>query len=180
MIVCPECGTEHYGGTLFCSACGVALIPATQAHMLARQRKEAEAAAVSQRVSDPALRPPKPTDTSGLTPQTEERVLLFTIPHREKTVRVLLDNTIHIGRADPEAGFAPEVDLSAFDGFEKGVSRRHATIQQFREGIVVIDQYSANGTRLEDRPLTPGQAYVLPAKAALRFGELLVHLTIED
>lgn len=180
MIVCPECSTEHYGGALFCRACGVALIPATQAHMAVRQHREAQSAAAVQRGTDPALTPPRPTDTTSLTPQSARRTLLFTIPHREKSVRVVLDDTIHIGRADPDAGFAPEVDLSPFDGFDKGVSRRHATIQQFREGIVVVDQYSANGTRLEDRPLIPGQAYVLAPKAALRFGELLVHLTIED
>lgn len=178
MIRCSECQTEHFGGALFCQACGAALIPATAAHMAARQQKAN--AGRDRRISDSALPVPRPADTSTLTPGQTSRTLRFTIPHREQTVVVTLDETIHIGRADPEQGFTPEVDLSPFDGFDKGVSRRHATIQLFREGIVVMDQYSSNGTRLEDRPLTPGQAYVLPPKAALRFGELLVHLTIDD
>ncbi|MEZ4518898.1 MAG: FHA domain-containing protein [Chloroflexota bacterium] len=180
MIVCPECNTEHYGGALFCQACGAALVPATQAHMVARQQKPGQSGSGGRRISDPSQSVPRPTDTGTLTPEDSSRKLQFTIPHRERTITVTLDDTIHIGRADPDAGFTPEIDLSPFDGFDKGVSRRHATIQLFREGIVVIDQYSSNGTRLEDRPLTPGQAYILPPKAALRFGELLVHLTIED
>lgn len=180
MIVCPECRTEHFSGALFCQACGMALIPATQAHMAARRHKAGQSGAGSRRINDPVLPVPRPTDTSTLTPEQAPRTLRFTIPHRDQSVVVTLDETIHIGRADPEAGFTPEVDLSPFDGFDKGVSRRHATIHQFREGIVVVDQYSSNGTRLEDHPLSPGQAYVLPPKAALRFGELLVHLTIED
>lgn len=179
MIRCPDCRTEHYDGALFCQACGAALIPATIAHMTARQQK-ASSGRPDRRISDPALSTPRPTDTSTLTPVQTPRTLRFTIPHRDQSVIVTLDETIHIGRADPEQGFVPEVDLSPFDGFDKGVSRRHATIQLFREGIVVMDQYSSNGTRLEDRPLTPGQAYVLPPRAALRFGELLVHLSIED
>jgi pSer/pThr/pTyr-binding forkhead associated (FHA) protein len=179
MIRCPECQTEHPGGALFCQACGAALIPATAAHMAARQQRSAQAGG-DRRISDPALPVPRPADTSTLTPVQTPRTLRFTFPHRNESVVVILNETLHIGRADPEAGFVPEVDLSPFDGFDKGVSRRHATIHLFREGIVVMDQYSSNGTRLEDRPLTPGQAYLLPPKAALRFGELVAHLTIED
>lgn len=176
MIICPECHTEHLGGALFCQACGAALIPAAAAHMAARQKKAGQA----QPRTGATTPPPKPTDTSALTPESAPRRLRFTVPHREQNIELMLGEVIHIGRADPEAGFMPDVDLSPYDGFEKGVSRRHATIHLFREGIVVIDQYSSNGTRLEDRPLTPGQAYLLPPKAALRFGELLVLLTIED
>lgn len=180
MIACPECKTEHYDGALFCQSCGAALVPAAAAHMAARQQKAGQAGAGSRRISDPSLSVPQPADPNKLTPETGAQQLRFTIPHRQEDLVVALGETVRIGRADPDAGYVPEVDLSAYDGFEKGVSRRHATIQQFREGIVVVDQYSSNGTRLEDRPLTPGQAYVLPPKAALRFGELLVHLTIED
>ena len=49
MIACAECRTEHFGGALFCQACGAALIPATLAHMTARQHKAGQTGAGSRR-----------------------------------------------------------------------------------------------------------------------------------
>jgi hypothetical protein len=77
---------------------------------------------------------------------------------------------IRIGRADPKAGIAPEVDLTA-DDFERTVGRRHARFVR-RDGklFAVEDKPSANGTFVNDVRITPLQETEVPDGARLRFG----------
>jgi pSer/pThr/pTyr-binding forkhead associated (FHA) protein len=103
---------------------------------------------------------------------------IFVPAYRQRlTIRAAV---INVGRADPELGFKPELDLTPFGGLEKGVSRRHATIQWDGRGYVLIDQHSSNGTWLEGVRLAVGQAHRLPPRAAVRFGDLLVQLSTAD
>lgn len=172
MITCPDCGAQHYPGTLFCNACGGAVHPAAQAHV-AQARRVARATtppSATARRRPETLPPPEP--------DRELPELQAHIPHRRHTV-ALRAAVVNIGRADPEAGFAPELDLTPFDGLERGVSRRHATIQWAEGGFVLIDQHSGNGTWLEGARLVAGYAYQLPPQATVRFGDLVVQLMVE-
>jgi pSer/pThr/pTyr-binding forkhead associated (FHA) protein len=105
--------------------------------------------------------------------------LRVSLPHHdaEMTIRAPL---IQVGRADPEADFRPELDLTIYKGQERGVSRRHATIEWVEGAYVIIDQHSSNGTWLDGRRLVAGDAYRLPAQANVRFGGLLVQLALAD
>ena len=87
---------------------------------------------------------------------------------------------IHVGRADPESGYVPELDLTAYDGLDRGVSRRHAIVRRTADGITVVDRHSSNGTWLDGRQLEPGRSYEVPQGATLRFGDLLVQLSITN
>ena len=175
MIACPECGAEHLPGTLFCDRCGAAVHPAAQAHV-ARTARPQPPAAPPNAPAAPARRRPEtlPPPTAAAQPE-----LHATIVHarRELTLRAAV---IHIGRADPDSGFSPELDLTPFGALERGVSRRHATIQWAEGGYVLIDQHSNNGTWLEGARLVAGYAYQLPPRANVRFGDLVVQLATID
>lgn len=172
MIACAECGAEHFPGALFCDQCGAAVHPAARAH-----------AARAARVERPAVveTPPAPRRPDTLTPPKGLTLpeLRVTVVHR-RHVLTIRSAVIHIGRADPEAGFNPELDLTPFDGLERGVSRRHATIQWAEGGLVLIDQHSSNGTWLEGVRLVAGYAYQMPPQATIRFGDLVVQLATTD
>ena len=71
-----------------------------------------------------------------------------------------------------------DVDRTYVSALERGVSRRHATIQWAAGGFVIIDQHSNNGTWLDGVRLVPGYAYQLPPRAAVRFGDLVVQLVV--
>lgn len=60
-----------------------------------------------------------------------------------------------IGRADPEAGYVPEVDLTAYGAQAKGVSRRHAQMATANNRLTVCDLSSANGTFINGDRATP-------------------------
>ena len=174
MIACPECGAEHLPGTLFCDQCGAAIHPAAKAHVARTARPQPPAAPAA--APPPARRRP---ETLPPPPDEAQPELRVAVPHRHRdlTIRAAV---IHIGRADPDADFRPELDLTPFDGLERGVSRRHATIQWAEGGFVLIDQHSSNGTWLEGVRLVAGYAYQLPPQATVRFGDLVVQLATSD
>jgi len=57
--------------------------------------------------------------------------------------------TITIGRADPERGAKPDIDLSGDDA----VSRFHAEIRRRGDGYYLVDLGSTNGTRLRGKEI---------------------------
>jgi FHA domain len=72
-----------------------------------------------------------------------------------------LAGTMVVGRAHPETGFYPDIDLGAFKGGELGVSREHMYFKLEGERVVIIDNGSANGTQLNGEWLKPNQPYPL-------------------
>ncbi|MBK8020467.1 MAG: FHA domain-containing protein [Chloroflexi bacterium] len=83
-----------------------------------------------------------------------------------------------IGRSDEATHYQPDVDLAECAGREKGVSRRHAAIVQYRGELHLIDLRSVNGTFLNDQVLSPDQPYPLGADSHIRLGTLEIKMTI--
>jgi hypothetical protein len=166
---------ENYLGALFCRECGGPLHPAAQTI-----RKP-----VSSLPLPPALPPatPRPVLLSRevLHPGSAHKQLRIVFPHAQEKALVLgLSAVVWIGRADPSESNPPELDLTDYQGYERGVSRRHATIELCAPGAVLTDRNSSNGTWLNGYRLRPGEPYLLPDRAEVRFGNLLVSLAIED
>jgi CheY-like chemotaxis protein len=82
-----------------------------------------------------------------------------------------------IGRADAQSGFMPEVDLTPFDAFTKGVSRKHAVITVKNERLMISDLGSTNGTRLNNVPCKPGEEYRLRHGNELMLGTLKLQVS---
>ena len=83
-----------------------------------------------------------------------------------------------IGRSDEALRYTPDIDLSLYDSRDKGVSRRHAALVNFRGVPHIIDLFSANGTYLNGKRLPPDQPYALGQFNKLRLGTLNVIITI--
>lgn len=85
-----------------------------------------------------------------------------------------------IGRFNSRTGYRPTVDLSAVNGKNLGVSRRHATINQRGELIFVTDHNSLNGTYLNGQRLVPEQSRVMRDSDSLRIGHVTLLVSFED
>lgn len=83
-----------------------------------------------------------------------------------------------IGRADEALRYMPDIDLSDYDSRDRGVSRRHAALVNFEGKPHLIDLFSANGTYLNGRRLTPDQPYALQQQNEVRLGTLDVIITV--
>lgn len=169
MIRCGECGKLESSGALFCSDCGALLLP-------------------DHTVGQSAPLPFTDAADSGATPilvgqelnpLSEVNQITVVIPASGRRIRLALDDEIRVGRSDPNNQHFPELDLTEDRGSTLGVSRVHALIRRSPEGIVLIDEGSANGTFLNGYHLPPQLPYPLHSGDEVRFGQLLVHLFLE-
>lgn len=68
------------------------------------------------------------------------------------------------------------VDLTLFNAFELGVSRKHALLYINQGHVFVEDLGSDEGTHLNDRLLIPFTPYLVPNAAILKLGRLPIKL----
>lgn len=87
---------------------------------------------------------------------------------------------ITLGRKDPDSGESPEVDLTASNAIDLGVSRRHASIiRKDTASLLVVDKGSPNGTYLNGTRLIANQPRILRDGDELRLGRLVLHIFYE-
>lgn len=89
-----------------------------------------------------------------------------------ETIQMQLHEMIVIGREDPNAGSSPHIDLTPYQAYANGVSRRHAAILVNNGRVSITDLNSTNGTLLNGFDLTPGQEYRLRHDDELVLGQL--------
>ncbi|MEZ4671177.1 MAG: response regulator [Anaerolineae bacterium] len=88
------------------------------------------------------------------------------------TIQVQVNETMLIGRADPQNDIRPAVDLGPHGGQSKGVSRKHAAILVKNNRINIKDLGSVNGTRLNGFLLAPEQEYRLRHSDEIDIGQV--------
>ncbi len=117
----------------------------------------------------PAPPPPMPvTGPLDLAPWVMELRVVGT----PVTLQVNVKDHMLIGRADPERGIAPEIDLTEPDGMGKGVSRRHTSITIHDERVFIKDLGSTNGTQINGMPCDPLKEYRLRHGDELTLGNM--------
>jgi hypothetical protein len=89
----------------------------------------------------------------------------------------ILGDTV-LGRHIPKGGSTPDLDFSAFDSGDKGVSRRHALLRPTRNNLYLLDLGSTNGTQRNAFPLGPGHAQALHDDDVITLGRLTFTLKI--
>lgn len=169
MIRCDDCGTEQPPGTLYCSECG---------RLLLSEPGQAQEAPLP--FTD-ALEPPHAPPLLGREVTTREAIstLTLVIPSSGRRIQLALDQEIQVGRTDAANDHYPALDLTEDQGSVLGVSRVHASIQPSPEGVLLVDEGSANGTYLNGFHLPPQLPYALRSGDEVRFGRLLVHVFLE-
>ncbi len=86
------------------------------------------------------------------------------------TIELCHDKTL-LGRASPQDGITPDIDLSAYPGSES-VSRRHAVIIRDGNTVVIEDLGSSNGTFVNGRKLSQGLQKTLEDNDEICLGNL--------
>lgn len=84
-------------------------------------------------------------------------------------IEMLGDVILGMNRQD---GAVIDVDMTAYGGFELGVSRKHALIRPTRNRLYLIDLDSTNGTRLNALPVGPGIAAEIRSGDTVSLGNL--------
>jgi pSer/pThr/pTyr-binding forkhead associated (FHA) protein len=83
-----------------------------------------------------------------------------------------------LGRRSPY-GQLPDVDLSDYQAYILGVSRRHASIAVSQDGCTICDLGSANGTWINGERLRPHTPQPLKNGDEVRMGKLNIAIQIQ-
>ncbi len=162
MVVCPVCGHVNMYGVLVCARCFTLL-------------------SASSRDSDGSDTPQ--WQTTGNVPEefrTARRAARRFSPVAPNTIALVIGdhdaplvievrNQVLLGRHTPGGTSQPDIDLSPYRAFVKGVSRLHAVIHRMEHCLSIEDLGSTNGSWLNNirlipfaaRPLQPGDLILL-------------------
>jgi CheY-like chemotaxis protein len=90
--------------------------------------------------------------------------------------QVRVQGELIIGRSDPRFDNKPDIDLEPYDGYQQGVSRRHAMIFPRNNRLVLTDLGSSNGTYVNGRGLMKGQEYRIRHSDTITIGKLQMQI----
>ena len=171
MINCPECQQESFEGTLYCPNCGTPLQSAPAV------KGDTDPTPFTETVIG---RQPPPLVGKETRVVKKVTSLRFILPSSGRQVTLPMQKEIRIGRRDDARGSAPELDLTADQGAELGVSRMHAAIVATAQGLAIMDLDSVNGTRVNRHRVPPNLPFALNSGDELHLGNLLVHVFFEE
>jgi pSer/pThr/pTyr-binding forkhead associated (FHA) protein len=170
MIVCPSCHHEEYEGALFCSECGT---------QLTLQNSDPEETLINSQ-EDISHSFSSLSQTGGVDVADAQETLALKIMDGGHLIPLVESDEFTIGRVSGSQPILPDVDLTPFRAYDKGVSRLHASLK-IRDGqATIIDLGSANGTRLNGKKMSPHQSYTLRHGDILAFGKLKAAVLIRQ
>lgn len=161
MRKCIECGHDNLEGTLICDDCGFPIVKATS--LLALSHPEQAVAGITR-------------NTVMLSDNSD--VLLEFIGFDDR-VEIRPNFRTVFGRQDKDAKNNPDVDLTPFGAFEKGVSRVHAALIRHEASLTLLDLGSSNGTLINGRRVNPNQPRVVQDGDEIAFGQLVARVTFK-
>jgi hypothetical protein len=164
MRICPICAHANREGVVLCERCGshIAHIPVSPTHELEGYWDE---------VSGATRR-----GTSHLRPRTQ---VVIRIRDEGQSVVLSTDRPIVLGRLNKHVSRKPDIDLSPFGAYRKGVSSTHATLKRQDNTIIILDLGSTNGTFLNGQRLFPNQPYLVRDGDEIRLGHLVTVLQFQ-
>jgi pSer/pThr/pTyr-binding forkhead associated (FHA) protein len=171
MIPCPNCHHQEIAGSLYCSQCGAQLVFA----------REEGAPGSTLNTPPPLQNPGKNSITPPPFPASQPDSLIslhivdsgevLPLPRREE---------ITIGRVAEGQPIIPDIDLTAFQAYESGVSRMHASIKIVDQNITVTDLGSANGTRVNGKKIGAHTPFPLHHGDILTLGKFKIQVLIRS
>jgi hypothetical protein len=153
---CPNCRHLNRVGVLVCENCGQSVFEPTIASTRLMERLTPEA------VGLPAVLAAY---------QAEEATLVLQI-EGAKPISIYADRPLTLGRDSSSNPRRPDVDLTMFNAFEKGVSRFHALLGCYDGQLMITDLGSANGTFIMGERLAPHRPYPLQNHDEVRLANL--------
>lgn len=161
MNICPNCSHQNRVGELICDNCGVSIFDD-----LFRHTREVQAVDVS------AIR------TASLETRylVEGSAVVIRIADAPTPIRFVPEKPVILGRVNNQNPRRPDIDLTVYHAFEKGVSCRHASIQQDEHRLLIADLGSTNGTCVNGLRLQPHEPCPLQDGDEIRLGNLFLKL----
>jgi len=167
VIRCQNCASSNLTGAAFCSECGTLLqLPSSSAVQDVARGTGKGSAFPSGGTASPA--------TAG----GDDWATLHFLGTGQ-ALPLAGSDEFTMGRTTERQAIPPDIDLSAFDAFSSGVSRRHATIRRRGSRVVLLDLNSANGTYVNGKRLGPRQEEPLANGDVIALGKLKIQVRLK-
>jgi pSer/pThr/pTyr-binding forkhead associated (FHA) protein len=165
MNKCPTCQKKIFIGELFCSECGAQLAAFSEGGATQIISKQG-----SSSLSEPIsiLLPEQNSSLSSVS------LIILNAHH---TITLSGQETFTLGRDAEGQLLHPDIDLSAYQGYEMGVSRLHASLRVCTK-VTATDLGSSNGTKLNGVKMEPNKAYHLQHRDILTLGKLKIQVLV--
>ncbi len=167
MIVCSNCKHINMAGALFCSECGTRLggsDPFTTQNMKPSQVNE-------EAKSNPAAPAPPPVTLNN-----------WVTLHLLDTGQVLPlaeRNEFTLGRISEGQPIMPDIDLSPYQAYARGVSRLHAVLKREASHVFLMDLGSSNGTFVNGKRLAPNVDHAVSNGDVIALGKLKIQILLK-
>lgn len=161
-IACPQCGKPNPPHAGYCYACGTLLVKTGISQGTQQLIVEDEGLA-------------------GTTFGNLSNLILIVQGYDSDPIKLAMDDSkeMIMGRTAPDSVLVPDVDLTRYDGKDRGVSRVHATLRYRDNAITITDMGSVNHTYLNGERVYPQEVRVLRDGDELKLGRLVMRVVFE-
>jgi hypothetical protein len=166
MIVCTNCNHQNLSGAVFCSECGA---PLQLADALTTQNIK---------VVPERMRVPKKQPAVTEPPAGDNWVTLHLLDSGH-VLPLAERNEFTMGRSSEGQPIMPDIDLSPYQAYARGVSRLHAVIRRAVGQIVLMDLDSANGTYINGKKIEPNVEEPIANGDIVALGKLKIQILLK-
>jgi pSer/pThr/pTyr-binding forkhead associated (FHA) protein len=167
-IRCSNCQNLEIEGALICSECGEKLI---------KQDGLTTAAIPDTRPGeDEAIEAPTPPPPAIAT----EAFVSLHILRTGQILPLVGSEEYTIGRISEGQSIVPDIDLTPYGAYRKGVSRLHASIKTEKDAVTISDLGSSNGTRVNNVPISAHKDEPLKHGDVLALGKFKLQTLIRQ
>ncbi len=165
---CSNCNKENPPAETYCFSCGYLL-----------RAVPPQAPTPTPPVLNEETSPANPKRRWGTARFDSHTILIIIIKdYDNKPIRMDLNHERILGRSHND--YHPDIDLTPFDGYDRGVSRQHASIRLQTDTVMLVDLNSANHTFLNGQRLIPDQPRIVRDGDEIRLGQLVLRVNFED
>ena len=160
---CPVCKNKNARKTVICIRCGASL-EVSYSYSPAVTLESRILGQFSEKITD------SPIDDSLI----PDGGIAIYAAGTLNPIYLRFDKELVFGRKGEEPPENDLLDLSELDGYQAGISRRHAMIRKRENGYEIVDLASTNGSWLNEERLVPNKPVPLASGSQLRLGHLRV------
>ena len=179
MITCPQCKHQEPEGAFFCSECGARLIRSDGLQTHSIQYPGGPRTTEWKMEERPTTRT-DPLKAASVAPEKipeDATVYLRVLPSGE-FIPLQGQTEFTIGRTSKGQTILPDVDLSPFDAYIKGVSRLHAALRLENGELSLMDLGSVNGTYINKTRIPPNMYRRVQPRDIISLGKLRLQITL--
>ena len=169
MNICPNCHHQELSGALFCSECGAQLVFTDG---LSTQTIPHSGEGTGNLVEQPV---PNPVEVVS-TPPSDDTVISLHLVDIGKLLPLAGRTEFTLGRVTEGQPILPDIDLTPYEAYSRGVSRLHSALKIVNKRVVIVDLGSSNGTRVNGQKIVPNVDYPLNNGDVIALGRLRIQV----